>query len=226
VRLAALIVYGLVSDQSEHGDNAVRPSFLDLLDRDRDEAFKQFYCFVMAAFRWRLPVPLRGLSEEDRQDFLHDTILHCVKDDFRVLRMYVPRGKSFAGWLYMVFTNRCRDLLRTAEMRVSKVPIHADEEGRSVESRLADPGGLPDAQVENAETVSLINKALEGIGQKCRLLLEMAADGLKPKQMARLLGLAEDQNKKVADDLRYCRERLRKLIRRMGLDLGEVLGPK
>lgn len=199
-------------------DEGIWPYFLDLLDTNPEEAFRQFYLLAVALFSHRPPVPLRSLSPEDRQDLLHDLILHCVKNDFRVLRQYVPKGKSFAGWLYMVFTNKCRDRLRTPEMRAKRISIHADEDGRSIESKLADPGEPPDAYVENAQVVSAVRRALRDIGTKCRLLLEMAADGLRPKEMVRLLGLADDQNKKVADDLRYCRRRLKERLREMGFE--------
>ena len=62
-----------------------------------------------------------------------------------------------------------------------------------------------------------ISECLDELEPKCRLLIEGAAQGLKPRELTRVLGWPEDWNKKASDDLRSCRQRLRQLLRAAGL---------
>ena len=70
-----------------------------------------------------------------------------------------------------------------------------------------------------------MKKIISRLDEKCRLLLEMAADELSIKEMVRLLRLSPDQNKKVSDDLRYCRKKLKKLLGEGGIDIEAILKP-
>ena len=186
------------------------PPFLDLLDSDPDRAFAEFYRFAVALLRKKPPRLLAGLSKEDREDFIHDFIYHCVKDGFQVLRQYRPMGRPFAVWLYAIACNKCVDFVRSKGRSPRQVSIHEDADGKGLENLLADPQEGPEGKLEKSELVDIVSKGISMVGEYCQLLLNMAADGLKPKEMARLLGLSEDQNKKVSDDLRYCKEKMMK----------------
>jgi hypothetical protein len=51
----------------------------------------------------------------------------------------------------------------------------------------------------------------------------MAADEFTPKEMVKVLRRPPRDNKKVSDDLRYCRRKLRKLLTEMGVDVSGVV---
>lgn len=199
------------------------PEFLDLMDSNPDRAFADFYRFAVTLLSRKPPRPLLSVKPEDRQDIIHDIVYHCVKDDFRVLRRYVPRGRSFAAWLYVVAHNRSLDLILAGGQAAMTVSMHEQEDGTALEHVLSDPANSHDKTVEFSEIVGFVTRAIGQIDEHCRLLLEMAADEFTPKEMVRVLGLAPGQNKKVSDDLRYCRNKLKRLLSRMGVDL-ESLG--
>jgi RNA polymerase sigma factor (sigma-70 family) len=202
--------------------DASRPEFLDLMDSDPDRAFADFYRFAVTLLSRKPPRPLMSANPEDRQDIIHDIVYHCVKEDFRVLRRYTPRGRSFAAWLYVVAHNKSLDLISVAGRQPMTVSMHEQNDGRALEQVLAGPGGGQDRQAEFSDIIGLVVKAIAHLDEHCRLLLEMAADEFTPKEMVSVLGLAPEQNKKVSDDLRYCRGKLKRLLSETGIDLGSI----
>ncbi|MFH1314761.1 MAG: sigma-70 family RNA polymerase sigma factor [Candidatus Eisenbacteria bacterium] len=200
------------------------PAFLDMLESDPKAAFAAFYRLAMATLSLAPPRQMRGLSQEDCQDLIHEVVFHCVRDDFRVLRRYVDMGKPFVAWLYTIAHHKCLDYLRSHDIKVQVVSIHENPEGKGLENVLADPANGPDKRSEDADLVAIVKKAMGQLGERCRLLLEMAADEFMPKEMAAVLGLSPDQNKKISDDLRYCRKRLKQLLSEAGFDMGFFTG--
>lgn len=195
----------------EHPLRQVKPAFLDRLDDDRDGAWKGFY-----EFGWRLlesspPRVLAALDPEARGEAISRVLHHCAEDDFRVLRRYRPQGVPFAVWLRRVASNHVNDGLRRERRR--EVPLGAQH----VES--PDHRADPVRDHESRELLEAVQLALRELSEKCRLLLEAAADGLRPRQMTSLLGLPAHQNKKVGDQLRECRRTLERRLRREGWDL-------
>jgi RNA polymerase sigma factor (sigma-70 family) len=203
-------------------DTSSWPHFLDLLDVDPDGAFEAFYRLALDALTNVPPRPMRSLADEDRQDLIHDVIYHCVRDDFRVLRRYVDRGKPFAAWLYAVAHNKSLDYVRGRALRPETVSIHGDSERRGPENLLSDPSGSGEKRLEYAEILSTVRDLMKRLGEYCRMLLEMAADEFTPKEMVLVLRLPADQNKKISADLRYCREKLRKQLALAGVDVASV----
>jgi hypothetical protein len=86
-----------------------RPNFLDLLDKDPNQAFRDFYEFANKLLIINPPKSLQALTETERKDTIHDIILHCIKENFKVLRSYIDCGRPFAGWLYTVAYNKGLD---------------------------------------------------------------------------------------------------------------------
>lgn len=199
------------------------PAFLNMLDSDPKAAFAAFYRLAVATLSLTSPRPMRGLCKEDRQDFIHEVVFHCVRDDFRVLRRYVDAGKPFRVWLYSIAHNKCLDYLRCAGGKARVVSIHENPDRKGLENVLADPSAGPDKRVEGADLIAAIRRAIAQIGERCRMLLEMAADEFTPKEMVTVLRLPPDQNKKISDDLRYCRERLKKLLAEAGIDISSLM---
>ncbi len=190
-----------------------RPRFLDCISSNPDLAFREFYDFV-----WRLlgsspPRALRTLPPQLREDVISEVIVHCWKDDQRVLKKYEDRGLPFAYWLLTVAGNRARNEIR--RQRLEAAHFCEDRNGLILQ-------GVPSlgASVEEkrlaAGRIEAIRRCLHQMSPKCRLLLVGSAEGMRPRELAHLLGWPRDWGKKASDDLRACRQRLRKLLEASG----------
>lgn len=213
----------MLADIGNRGmDRSTWPSFLDLLDSDPDRAFEEFYRLACEVLHSMPPRPMRDLSNEDRQDLTHDIVYHCVKHEFRVLRQYRDRGKPFTVWLYAIAHNRALDFIRSRGCKPDTVSIHEDPDGKGLENVLSDRKESNDSRIELGDLLNAVRKAISSLGDYCRVLLEMAADEFTPREMVQVLRLPADQNKKISDDLRYCREKLRKRLAAGGIDIGRL----
>ena len=199
-----------------------RPEFIEIMDNAPDRAFKLFYEFATAFLKIKPPRPMLCFNPDEREDLISDIIYHCVKDNFRVLKIYVDKGKPFACWLYMIAHNKSLD--RVGRRRLEGAGLSIDYEGsreRAPESSLVDRSPNPDFLIELVELKEMLQVCLDKIGDKCRLLLEMAADELTPKEMTSVLRLPESDNKKIGTDLRDCRRKLKKLLEKYGINLND-----
>lgn len=192
-----------------------RPAFLDRLETDRNAAFEEFFRYA-----WRLlsacpPAPLLRLSTERREDIIADVILHCVRDEFRVLRTY--REGSFPGWLLMIARNRAVDEIRR-DSRRREVPLPPDEPGESPVASIPSREPSASARSEWSECLALVRDCLARMSKKCQILLWGTAQGLRPRELERFLGISPGSNKKTSDDLRYCRRRLKDLLAAEGFE--------
>jgi DNA-directed RNA polymerase specialized sigma24 family protein len=156
-----------------------------------------------------------ALTPARREDVLHDLMLHCCRDDFRVLRRYRDRGRPFAAWLQLVTRNLLLDRWRTDRLATA-VPLESDDDDRP-DVVVPDPAPGADRELDGRRLLDAARDAMQRLSAECRLLLQGAAEGLKPRQLVRLMGWPADWNKKASDDLRACRGRLRKLLQDRGL---------
>jgi RNA polymerase sigma factor (sigma-70 family) len=196
-------------------ENPSWPSFLDLLERDPNRAFKDFYRLAVSVLTITPPRTMRTLCKEDQEDIIQETIYHCVKDNFRVIKQYVNTGRPFTAWFHAVAHNIAVDYIRAKgrEPEPTRIPEGSNPEELIDIIPNPDPG--PDSLVYINELMAAIRRLLKGLGDYCRLLVDMAADGFTPKEIAMVLRAS---NKKVSDDLRYCRERLKKRLAKAGFD--------
>ncbi len=199
---------------------ATWPGFLDLLDSDPELAFELFYAFTVKLLKIGPPRVFLSVDQSRRQDLLHDVILHCCREDFRVLRQYTDRGRPFAAWLQLVTRNKVLDFLR-ADRHSAALPLDGDEED-GPEIPVPDTAPGADLQIDRHRTLELVRAALAKLSDACRILIQGAAEGYKPRELTRLMGWPADWNKKASDDLRECRKRLRKLLADMGLSPEEL----
>jgi len=99
------------------------PGFLDLVDVDRAAAFEQFYLFGRRLLLTAPPRTLLDVPPDSREDVIHDSILHCCRDDFRILRQYRNHGKPFASWFRQVAHNKLLERLRTRKGQDALQPL-------------------------------------------------------------------------------------------------------
>ncbi|MCX6827833.1 MAG: hypothetical protein NT002_00910 [candidate division Zixibacteria bacterium] len=138
------------------------------------------------------------------------------------MRQYINRGQPFAGWLYLVAYNRTLELARAKKREPQFVSIHSDESGKGLEHIFQD--NTEDLLNLTAwkQVAGKVYEIIKQLSQKCRLLLEMAADEYSPQEMVDTLKLPSDYNKKVSDDLRECRRQLRKRLSESGIDMAAL----
>lgn len=206
-----------------HGGASVRehilessfPGFLRELETTPEKAWAEFHDFTWALLTAYPPPVFRDLPRETRDDIAADIVMSCRQDDFRLLRSYRDRGVAFAAWVARLARNRALDHVR-----------HAEVVGRNTQPAGGASAPPPDDQAAHRELLAAVRDALQQLGIRCRLLLEAAADELKPAEIALLLGDPGQDGKKVSDALRACRRTLRQLLRKRGIEpaLGGAAG--
>jgi len=202
-----------------NNDNLNWPSFLDIIDDDPKKSGSEFYLISAKLLHTAPPKLFRNLNKEDQEDIIQDIVVHCIKDDFRVLRTYQDKGRPFAAWLYIIAHNKIIDFLRKRgqaipyEIEISDKPEMVSE----------NPGTKALFNVEQKEALEVVRTSLNEMGTKCRLLLKLAAKEFRPREMVRVMGLSTEQAKNVANDLAHCRKKLANLLWEKGIKIEEYL---
>ena len=189
-----------------------RTDFLQMLDRDPERAFAEFYTYAMRLFRRHPPLLLYRFDEDDRLDVLHRIIVHCVLADFRVLRRYRPQGFTFASWFYTVAHNKCNDILRARDRRRT---VSLDDAPQHLE--IPDGGRSPADVLTDTEVAAVVRRAVGQLDDFCQIAVMAWADGYKPQEIALIVGVAREQNKELSNRIRRCRLKLRTLLAKAGV---------
>jgi len=194
------------------------PEFLDFLDSNQEKALDLFAKFLVLLLQTRRPKVCFSLSVEERKDCLPEIFLHCVKDDYRVLRTYRNMGRPFSHYLYEVVRNIGRDKWRQ-KSRAHAVRINDCPADGRLRALLERKNFSQHEHLAWKELAEVVSEEFHRLDKRCRLLLNCSADESTIREIVFTLALPRDQNKKVSDDLRYCREKLRRLIEARGYDL-------
>lgn len=142
----------------------------------------------------RLALHLTG-SESDAQDVYQDAFLKAYKNigNFRF-------ECSFYTWIYRIVTNLCLDHLRKKNVRKEEAPVATDAEGEqfSVLDQVPDgrAGANPERDLMRRELGSRINKALEKLTPRERMVFEMKHyQGLRLRTVGEILNTTEETAK-------------------------------
>ena len=200
-------------------ENPNWPSFLDLIDDDPKKSAAEFYQFAAKLLSTAPPKLFRGLNKEDQEDFIQEIVIHCISNNFRVLRTYQDKGKPFAAWFYIIVHHKLVDFLR----KRGQVMPYELELADAHEFVSDNPGIEALFNVEHNEALKVVKMCLSEIGTKCRLLLKLAAKEFRPKEMVRIMGLPLEQAKNVANDLAHCRKKLANLLWEKGIKIEDYL---
>jgi len=175
-----------------------------------------FERYATAFFRKCAPTLMRRLSKEDQADVQREIVLHCIDDNFRVLRQFRETGSNFDAWFCTVCMNKTKDFVKR-ETRYQQ--ILADELRPTGDPESSTPAGLerPDEIAAARRLIAQVNQCIEVLDRHCRLLIRMSGEEFKPLEIVRVLRWPASKAKKVSDDLRYCKERLRKLLAERGV---------
>lgn len=199
------------------------PPFLNLLDSSPEEAARQFFLYVARLLRVSPPRVMRSLTEDDRDDVIQIIAIHCIKGNFKVLREYTDQGKPFAAWFYPIARFRIIDYIRNRGRKLVTISVDPSRDGETEGLRPTTGNPGPGNFGEMRDTLDIVRTCMTKLDQYCQLLLRMAGDELRPKEMVRLFRWPATRAKKVSDDLRYCRTKLKNLIQSQGVDIAECL---
>jgi DNA-directed RNA polymerase specialized sigma24 family protein len=205
----------------DHPLHETHPAFLDLLDSNPLGAWEEFYAFAVRFLRACPPRATAGWSREEREDLVSAVVLHCCRDEFRVLRRYRDVGRPFAAWLFLVARNKALDEIKRRRGRVFG---EGEAEARAHSRVAVDPPA--DEVAGHRQTLEIALRCIEEMGDNCRLLLLGAAEGLSPRGLTAFLGWPPDWNKKASDALRECRRQLRARLKSRGVEPGAGFGDR
>jgi RNA polymerase sigma-70 factor (ECF subfamily) len=172
-------------------------------DRSKSEGL----LFTTYVYFIREGIYKHSLSKEEAFDAYSDSILSAMDD----LRNGSFQGRStLKTWLYQIFHNKCVDLLRKKSTNknsvhntasISDMMLELSDTSKSVVQRLA----------EKADW-DLLKQKLNELGDTCRRLLTLSADGYSDKEISTLMDY------KTADVVKTsrlrCLEKLRQLYKR------------
>ncbi len=195
------------------------PSFLNYLDADPMRAGREFCEFALKFFTAINPRFLHSFNSSERSDAKQEICLHCISDDFRVLRQYRLINRGFGSWFYVIAHNKAMDLLRKSGRTVKVLESSSKSAGQSAAT--TEPALNPHGALVSMDRLRVVVSVIRKMDEYCQLLLRMGADELTPIEMTRILRWRLDKAKKISDDLRYCREKLRGLLRQVGVDLAK-----
>jgi RNA polymerase sigma factor (sigma-70 family) len=166
--------------------------------KGEEELFTTYMYFIHEGMR------KFSLTEDESFDAYSDTILSAIE---RIIDGSFERASSLKTWLYKIFHNKSVDLLRKKTTNKNKVHqtvsitdmlLHVSDAAKSVIQKLADQAD------EN-----LLKQRLAEIGDNCRQLLQLSAEGHTDKEIA---GLMEYKTADVVKTSRLrCLEKLRRL---------------
>lgn len=196
------------------------PPFLDWLDRDPRRAAQEFYAYACGLMESAPPKELRALDATERFDLHHDIVVHCIADNFRVLRTYKNEGRPFAGWFYFVVRNAALDRIRRVARRPQVATGLDPDNARSADCEVAQPDVDADVVMRQRKKLEIVNDCIRKLGEQCQLLLRLAGEEFTPREIVRVLRWPADKANKVSDDLRYCRKKLVKMLTDKGIAVG------
>jgi len=180
------------------------PPFLDLLETDPPAAQDGLWRFLCAMLQTRHPRVYRSCTRELQEEIRHAVFVHLCENHFARLRGYANRGRSFAGWLAVVVHHKAVDMLPAPVMPPP------------VEDQTANDDLSSETRILIAQMADRLNHHIENsLTPDQRLLARLAAEGLRPREIA---GLFERDNVSLGNELAYIRKKLRRLLKEDGFD--------
>ena len=155
-----------------------------------EDLFKKHLYFIKEGMKKYL------LSEEEVFDAYSDTILYAIGS---ISEGIFEKRSSLKTYLYRIFINKCVDLIR--KKTTNKNSIHQTDSITDMLLKLADNGSTIIQRLIEKTNTELLNILINELGDKCRQLLNLFADGYTDKE------IAESLNYKTADVIKTSRLR-------------------
>ena len=160
--------------------NPTDPQIIENLQHDgidrrkaEDQLFSRFMYFV------REGTQKYSLSEEDALEAYSDTILSAIES----ITTGVFEGRSsLKTYLYRIFHNKCVDKVR--KLTTNKQTIHRNMALPDLLVHLSDSAKSIIQQLVERSDIALLKAKLNELGDNCRKMLGLFADGFSDKEIA------------------------------------------
>jgi RNA polymerase sigma-70 factor (ECF subfamily) len=138
-----------------------------------DQLFNHFVYFIQQGMR------KYSLPEDDALEVYSDTILSAI--DTIVSGTFEGRS-SLKTYLFRIFNNKCVDHIR--KLTTNKNKIHRSSTSPDLLSHLSDSAKSIIQQLVDRSDLDLLKAKLKGLGDNCREMLALFADGYSDKEIA------------------------------------------
>ena len=123
-----------------------------------------------------------SLSEEEAFDAYSDTILYAIGS---IAGNIFEKKSSLKTYLYRIFTNKCVDLIR--KKTTNKNSIHQTASITDMLLKIADTARTVVQQLIEKTDMDTLASRLKQLGDKCKQMLALYADGYTDKEIAAAL---------------------------------------
>lgn len=120
-----------------------------------------------------------SLTEEDAFDVYSDTVLSAIE---KITAGLFEGRSSLKTWLYRIFHNKCVDHVR--KITTNKNKVHRTVTVSDMLLHLSDSAKSAIQQLVDRSDFDLLKKKLNELGDNCRKLLMLFADGYSDKEIA------------------------------------------
>ena len=120
-----------------------------------------------------------SLDQEDAFNAYSDTIIQVIEN---VSADRFEKRSSLKTYLYRIFNNKCVDLIR--KKTTNKNSVHQTTPISDMLTMISDPAKTIIQQLVEKNDVALLKQKLTEIGDTCKQLLTMFAEGYNDKEIA------------------------------------------
>ncbi|MEO6550635.1 MAG: sigma-70 family RNA polymerase sigma factor [Ferruginibacter sp.] len=120
-----------------------------------------------------------SLPEEEAFDAYSDTILQTIDN---IIRGIFEKRSSLKTYLFRIFKNKCVDLIR--KKTTNKSSIHQTSSISDMLLMVADSAKTVIQQLIEKTDLDILKNKIKELGDNCRQLLAMFADGYNDKEIA------------------------------------------
>ena len=145
-----------------------------------------------------------SLPEEEAFDAYSDTVLQAIDN---IVKGLFEKRASLKTYLYRIFNNKCVDLIR--KKSTNKSSIHQTMPISDMLAMIADSAKTVIQQLIDKTDLDILKNKMKELGESCRKLLAMFADGYNDKEIA--LSMEYKTADVVKTSRLRCLEKLRQL---------------
>ena len=123
-----------------------------------------------------------ALSEDDAFDAYSDSVLSAIE---KIRRGSFEGRSTLKTWLYQIFHNKCVDLLR--KKSTNKRSVHQTISVSEMLYQLSDTSKSIIQKLIDKADLGFLKQKLNELGDTCRQLLTLSADGYSDKEISELM---------------------------------------
>ena len=147
-----------------------------------------------------------SLDQEDAFSAYSDTILQAIRN---IVDSRFENRSTLKTYLYRIYKNKCVDLIR--KKTTNKSSIHQTAPISDMLAVISDPAKTIIQQLVEKSTIDLLRTKLNEIGENCKKLLAMFADGYNDREIA--ISMSYKSPDVVKTSRLRCLDRLRELYK-------------